>query len=105
MSEPKKRGGRKRGTIIVHTDPVLKIMRKVSKTKREAGEDGLLRMYRDLKEDNPEKFLAQLQKLESEHSKTINEHKTKAGRMGGDVGSEKCIALVEELLEKYKGGK
>jgi len=103
MNESKgKRGGRRKGTIIHYVDPVLKIMRKVSRTRRQAGEDGLLRMYRDLQDDNPEKFLAQLSKLEGEHTKSINEHKMKAGRMGGDLGSAKCIALVEELLDRLK---
>lgn len=103
MSEKpkKKRGGRKAGSIIHYVDPVLKIMRKCVKTKRTAGETTLMKMYRDMQELNPEKFLQQLAKMEADHTKAVNEYKSKIGRMGDD-GSEKAIALVEELLAKLK---
>lgn len=94
--------GRKPGTIIHYVDPVLKIMRKCAKKKRAAGESGLMRMYRDLQEQEPVKFLQQLAKLEAEHTKAVNEHKKNLGRMGGDHGSEACIEMVERLLERHK---
>lgn len=94
--------GRKPGTIIHYIDPVLKIMRKCAKKKRAVGETGLMRMYRDLQEEQPVKFLAQLAKLEAEHTKAVNEHKQNLARMGGQHGSAKCIELVEQLLERHK---
>lgn len=110
--EPKRRRGRTKGTIIHYVDPVLKIMRKIAKTEepRKGAKDkdgkpvppeaGLYKMYRTMQRDEPSKFLAMLQKLESEHTKAVNETKARVGRMGGSA--DKCVALVEELLERFK---
>lgn len=80
--------------------------RLVATTKKQKGEIGLLKMYRELQERSPDKFLMTLGSLErawmSGRGKAAE--KLPVGEAAVDEGTEKCVALCEQLLKELGAG-
>ncbi len=98
-----KTGGRKPGGPYVKKSESLVAARRVSRTDEAGeGEEGLVLLYRTMKEENPEGFLKELRTLEKDHQQKVASARGAGGEVassgGVDVGTGRSVELVEKLL-------
>ncbi len=85
----------------------LYVARMVSCTDKEAGERGIVKMYRDMKTKTPDKFLQRLEKMEADFLMAKSKLKAVGATSvasGPDEGTDKCVTMCEQLLRDLTKG-
>lgn len=84
----------------------LSASRWVSKHPKKEGETGLVKMYRDLQESDPGKFLAELRGMEREWGLVkargaVACGGSKEAEVVEDLGTDRCVELCEAWLREW----
>ena len=100
---PKPKGGSEKGRKIRRASRVLRDLRHVYE-KPEAGDktDGQ-KTLRKLFKERPGEFVAMLQRAEAAHASGKAKDKTaeqKQGVIARDEGTERCLTILDEYLER-----
>lgn len=88
------------------TEQLLAAWLVVYTEKAEAGEDGYVKMFRAWKKKSPDKFMQHVKGLELDlelikaKKYAVANKEASAVQDGPDIGTEKCVAILEALHNK-----
>lgn len=81
---------------------VLEDIRRVNETDQEEGEPARLGVLRQLRARSPVRFLERLEAAEREYRNLNGAVPLEVEPVAADLGTEKCLQLVEEMLLRWE---